>query len=586
MVQMTAADQAIVKALPGNNKCADCSQKNPQWASVSFGTVFCLECSGVHRSLGVHISFVRSIAMDSWTDKQLALMKGGGNEKCADYLKAKGIAPGTAIKEKYENPAAQLYKEVLKARVEGRPEPTTLPTPAQRNNNSANRAMSSVSSASSMGGGGAAGKPGEDRNGMERLTGETDEQYIQRQARLKEEARARMQAKFGRSGGLGNSSMGGVGSSGPYQGIGSNPHGGGGYGPGVDMDSVVAGLGSALGSLGSMAGSAVNTVSTSVSSVVQDESTRQSVANLAGSIKTTGGSFWSSLSTSVSTVAQSVTALDQGDGLSELQQQFHSQRSASGSKYEGFGSNNKSGSKNEGGFDFNSFGSAPAPAASSAPSSAFSSGGVAGVPSGEASGLPGEDRNGVAALTGESDTQYMARQQRLRDEAKARMAAKFGSAGLGSSSSGPAPTPAAAASVTAPSHNEPVGEAPGLPGEDRNGIAALTGESDAQYMARQQRIRDEAKVRMAAKFGNGGLSSVSSAGGMTASSTSSLLQSTPGSRNSSAPSSGNFGAAPAMPNSAPASGNRAKLAIPQRQKLNATKVKMEDSGDFFSNFGA
>jgi ADP-ribosylation factor GTPase-activating protein 1 len=49
MVQMTPGDQAIVKALPGNDQCADCGMKNPQWASVSFGNVFCLECSGVHR---------------------------------------------------------------------------------------------------------------------------------------------------------------------------------------------------------------------------------------------------------------------------------------------------------------------------------------------------------------------------------------------------------------------------------------------------------------------------------------------------------------------------------------------------------
>lgn len=52
MVQMTAADQAIVMAIPGNSKCVDCGMKNPQWASVSFGTVFCLECSGVHRYVG------------------------------------------------------------------------------------------------------------------------------------------------------------------------------------------------------------------------------------------------------------------------------------------------------------------------------------------------------------------------------------------------------------------------------------------------------------------------------------------------------------------------------------------------------
>merc|ERR1711957_274525 len=50
-------------------------------------------------------------------------------------------------------------------------------------------------------------------------------------------------------------------------------------------------------------------------------------------------------------------------------------------------------------------------------------------------------------------------------------------------------------------------EAHGLPGEDRNGMESLTGETDEQYMIRQTRLRDEAKARMAAKFGSGGLSS-------------------------------------------------------------------------------
>ena len=89
--QMQASDQKLILSLPGNSKCCDCGTPSPQWASITFGNVFCLECSGQHRSLGVHISFVRSIAMDSWTAPQLAKMLASGNDMVNKALASTGF---------------------------------------------------------------------------------------------------------------------------------------------------------------------------------------------------------------------------------------------------------------------------------------------------------------------------------------------------------------------------------------------------------------------------------------------------------------------------------------------------------------
>lgn len=55
--------------VPQNRECFECGAPNPTWASLPNAVFLCLPCSGIHRSLGVHISFVRSTTMDSWSDK-------------------------------------------------------------------------------------------------------------------------------------------------------------------------------------------------------------------------------------------------------------------------------------------------------------------------------------------------------------------------------------------------------------------------------------------------------------------------------------------------------------------------------------
>ncbi|KAL4608151.1 arf-GAP with coiled-coil, ANK repeat and PH domain-containing protein 2-like [Arapaima gigas] len=68
-----------VQAIPGNSTCCDCGQPDPRWASINLGITLCIECSGIHRSLGVHFSKVRSLTLDSWEPELLKLMCELGN---------------------------------------------------------------------------------------------------------------------------------------------------------------------------------------------------------------------------------------------------------------------------------------------------------------------------------------------------------------------------------------------------------------------------------------------------------------------------------------------------------------------------
>uniref|UniRef100_A0AAR2KSX0 Arf-GAP with coiled-coil, ANK repeat and PH domain-containing protein n=1 Tax=Pygocentrus nattereri TaxID=42514 RepID=A0AAR2KSX0_PYGNA len=71
-----------VMTIPGNGTCCDCGQPDPKWASINLGITLCIQCSGIHRSLGVHFSKVRSLTLDTW-EPELLKVRGERTFNCS-----------------------------------------------------------------------------------------------------------------------------------------------------------------------------------------------------------------------------------------------------------------------------------------------------------------------------------------------------------------------------------------------------------------------------------------------------------------------------------------------------------------------
>jgi stromal membrane-associated protein len=128
--ERAARNSKVIKdllKLDHNKLCADCKRnKHPRWASWNLGVFVCIRCSGIHRGMGTHISRVKSVDLDSWTDEQLASIVSWGNARAKKYWEAKLAPEHVPSEAKIENFIRTKY-ELKRWTMDGPiPDPSTL----------------------------------------------------------------------------------------------------------------------------------------------------------------------------------------------------------------------------------------------------------------------------------------------------------------------------------------------------------------------------------------------------------------------------------------------------------------------------
>ncbi|XP_043965328.1 arf-GAP with GTPase, ANK repeat and PH domain-containing protein 1 isoform X5 [Gambusia affinis] len=119
--RLTSQSEAMalqsIRSIRGNGRCADCDVPNPDWASLNLGALICIECSGIHRNLGTHLSRVRSLDLDEWPLELIKVMSAIGNELANSVWEANAqgrLKPGAdASREERERWIRAKYEQRL-----------------------------------------------------------------------------------------------------------------------------------------------------------------------------------------------------------------------------------------------------------------------------------------------------------------------------------------------------------------------------------------------------------------------------------------------------------------------------------------